>query len=231
MNILVYINAEHGVHKSALEVVTYAKKIGGTVTVVGSGKADEAALASLGKYGAEKVLNVTGEKLKNFINQAYASVISDAANQQNADIVPGFFPVNRRDYRRIAYILSASPQKRQSGDDANIFAILQAGVGCLHMRQCRPPIPTRITTTGKWQHANNALTLTDALQHLGRCIVQRRRRDGTKMPSRTWKPFLATSSYKSRDKAEPPLTSPTQSSHTLLRHAPSAHPGITSATR
>jgi electron transfer flavoprotein alpha subunit len=56
MNILVYINAEHGVHKSALEVVTYAKKIGGTITVVGSGKADEAALASLGEYGAEKVL-------------------------------------------------------------------------------------------------------------------------------------------------------------------------------
>lgn len=56
MNILVYINAENGVNKSALEVVTYAKKIGGTVTVVGSGKADEAALASLGEYGAQKVL-------------------------------------------------------------------------------------------------------------------------------------------------------------------------------
>jgi len=56
MNILVYINAENGVAKSALEVVTYAKKIGGTVTVVSSGKADESVLASLGEYGAEKVL-------------------------------------------------------------------------------------------------------------------------------------------------------------------------------
>jgi electron transfer flavoprotein alpha subunit len=56
MNILVYINAENGVHKTALEVVTYAKKIGGTITVVGSGKANESELASLGEYGAAKVL-------------------------------------------------------------------------------------------------------------------------------------------------------------------------------
>ena len=41
----------------------------------------------LGKYGAEKVLNVSNEKLKNFVNQAYASVIAEAAKKQGADIV------------------------------------------------------------------------------------------------------------------------------------------------
>ena len=56
MNILVYINAENGVAKSALEAVTYASKIGGSVTVVSSGKADESVLATLGEYGAQKVL-------------------------------------------------------------------------------------------------------------------------------------------------------------------------------
>ena len=56
MNSLVYINATNGVAKSALETVTYAKKMGGTVTVVATGTADESALASLGEYGAAKVL-------------------------------------------------------------------------------------------------------------------------------------------------------------------------------
>lgn len=56
MSTLVYINGNHGIGKAALEVVTYAKKLGNEVTVVASGSADDAALGSLGEYGASKVL-------------------------------------------------------------------------------------------------------------------------------------------------------------------------------
>ncbi len=56
MSTLVYINSNNGIGKAALEVVTYAKKLGNEVTVVASGSADDAALGSLGEYGASKVL-------------------------------------------------------------------------------------------------------------------------------------------------------------------------------
>lgn len=56
MSTLVYINSSNGIGKSALEVVTYAKKLGSAVTVVTNGGASSDALASLGEYGASKVL-------------------------------------------------------------------------------------------------------------------------------------------------------------------------------
>jgi electron transfer flavoprotein alpha subunit len=56
MNILVYINAGDHLAKSALEAVTYASKIGGSITVVATGNVDDSTFASLGEYGAQKVL-------------------------------------------------------------------------------------------------------------------------------------------------------------------------------
>jgi electron transfer flavoprotein alpha subunit len=56
MSTLVYINSSNGIGKAALEVVSYAKKLGSDVNVVASGNGDEAALASLGEYGASKVM-------------------------------------------------------------------------------------------------------------------------------------------------------------------------------
>jgi electron transfer flavoprotein alpha subunit len=56
MSVLVYINSNNGLHKSAFEAVTYGKKLGTDVTVITSGNADAAALANLGNYGATKVL-------------------------------------------------------------------------------------------------------------------------------------------------------------------------------
>lgn len=56
MSTLVYINSSNGIGKAALEVVSYAKKLGGDVTVVASGNGDADALASLGEYGASKVI-------------------------------------------------------------------------------------------------------------------------------------------------------------------------------
>lgn len=56
MSTLVYINAANNVNKAAQEVVSYAAKIGGSVTVVSSGNASDADLATLGAFGASKVL-------------------------------------------------------------------------------------------------------------------------------------------------------------------------------
>jgi electron transfer flavoprotein alpha subunit len=92
MSVLIYAeNAEGKFKKSTFEAVSYAKAIAaqnntGLIAIsIGDVANDE--LAALGKYGAEKVLNVTNDKLKNFLNQAYASVIAEAAKANGADII------------------------------------------------------------------------------------------------------------------------------------------------
>jgi electron transfer flavoprotein alpha subunit len=92
MSVLVYTeNAGGKFKKSVFETVSYARAIAdqnnSSLIAISIGEVDAAELASLGKYGVEKVLNVSNEKLKNFINQAYASVIAGAAKKENADIV------------------------------------------------------------------------------------------------------------------------------------------------
>ena len=54
--ILVYSNTDNGLSKASKEVVTYAKKLGDSVTVVTNGSASSDALAELGQYGGSKVL-------------------------------------------------------------------------------------------------------------------------------------------------------------------------------
>lgn len=54
--ILVYSNTDNGLSKASKEVVTYAMKLGDSVTVVTNGNASSDALAELGQYGASKVL-------------------------------------------------------------------------------------------------------------------------------------------------------------------------------
>ncbi len=56
MSTLVYVNSNNGLAKNALEAVTYGKKFDGDVTVVTTGGADASTLATLGEYGAKKVL-------------------------------------------------------------------------------------------------------------------------------------------------------------------------------
>jgi electron transfer flavoprotein alpha subunit len=56
MKNLVYINGNGHLSKAAFEVVTYAKKLGGEVTVLASGKMESSLLASLGAYGATEVV-------------------------------------------------------------------------------------------------------------------------------------------------------------------------------
>jgi electron transfer flavoprotein alpha subunit len=54
--ILVYTNTDNGLSKASKEVVTYAKKLGDSVTVVTNGNTSNDILAELGQYGASKVL-------------------------------------------------------------------------------------------------------------------------------------------------------------------------------
>jgi electron transfer flavoprotein alpha subunit len=92
MPVLIYAeNAGGKFKKSIFEAVSYARAIADKVNTnlvaisIGDVKTDQ--LSTLGKYGADKVLNVSNDKLKNFVNQAYASVIAAAASKENADIV------------------------------------------------------------------------------------------------------------------------------------------------
>ena len=54
--VLVYVNSVNGLSKAAFETVTYGKKLGDQVVVITNGNASSDALASLGEYGASKVI-------------------------------------------------------------------------------------------------------------------------------------------------------------------------------
>ena len=72
MPVLIYTeNVDGKFKKSTFEAVSYARAIADqtntSLTAISIGEVSADQLASLGKYGADKVLNVSGEKLKNFI--------------------------------------------------------------------------------------------------------------------------------------------------------------------
>lgn len=92
MSVLVYVeNAEGKFKKSTFEVVSYAAAIAAqlntTLSAISIGNVGRDELSNLGKFGARKVLNVSNEKLKSFVNQAYASVIAEAAQKEGASVV------------------------------------------------------------------------------------------------------------------------------------------------
>jgi len=92
MSVLVYVEqAEGKFKKSVFEAVSYAKAIADQqsthLTAISIGNVAESELKELGKYGASKVLNVSNDQLKTFVNQAYASVIANAAEKEGAHIV------------------------------------------------------------------------------------------------------------------------------------------------
>jgi electron transfer flavoprotein alpha subunit len=92
MSVLVYVeNADGKFKKSTFEVVSYAAAISELLKTeliaISIGNVNQDDLSTLGKFGAIKVLNVSTEKLKTFVNQAYASVIADAAIKEEASVV------------------------------------------------------------------------------------------------------------------------------------------------
>lgn len=85
MSVLVYINSNNGLQKAALEVVTYGKKLDGNVTVITSGSADAGLLATLGKYGASKVL--VDRSLSGDDDQQLTRLIASAASSTGATTI------------------------------------------------------------------------------------------------------------------------------------------------
>jgi len=81
MSVLIYTeNAEGKFKKSTFEAVSYARAIADqnstNLVAISIGGVSKDELTALGKYGAEKVLNVSNAKLKNFINQVFRSWFS-----------------------------------------------------------------------------------------------------------------------------------------------------------
>jgi electron transfer flavoprotein alpha subunit len=82
MRNLVYINGNSHLGKAAFEVVTYAKKLGGTVTVLATGNMSDDLLAKLGSYGANEVV-VNRGITSNDDQQIAAWIASKAAGADN----------------------------------------------------------------------------------------------------------------------------------------------------
>ena len=89
MSVLVYTESEKGNYKkSAFEVASYAKEVAdqmGTEVTAIAFHAD--AIDTLEKYGVSKVLNVTDPAFQTFNARAYAAVLAEAANSENASVI------------------------------------------------------------------------------------------------------------------------------------------------
>ena len=89
MSILLYAEyAEGKFRKVAFELASYAKKVadslGTTVTAVTVNAGD---VSELSKYGVDKVLKVSNDTLAGFSAKAYADVIKQAAQKENAKLI------------------------------------------------------------------------------------------------------------------------------------------------
>lgn len=89
MSILIYAESAEGKFKKvAFELASYAKKVaeslGTTVTALTINAGDT---SELGKYGVDKVLKISNDKLNNFNAKAYADAIKQAAEKESAKVI------------------------------------------------------------------------------------------------------------------------------------------------
>ena len=89
MSVLVYTESQQGKFKKvALEAASYAKtvaeQLGTTVTAIAI---NASSTSELEKYGVDKVLNVSNTQLEKFNSNAYAAVVQQAAEKENAKVV------------------------------------------------------------------------------------------------------------------------------------------------
>lgn len=88
MATLVFVETSEGkVRKTSLEAVAYAHQMGAGVTAIVLGTISSSELESLGKYGAQKVLHAADSKLDHPVIQVFASVITKAMQDENADVL------------------------------------------------------------------------------------------------------------------------------------------------
>ncbi len=91
-NVLIYTENFDGKFKKAtFEIASYgaeiAKQAGGEAIALSIGNVADDELKLLGNYGVTKVLSVNDDKFVNLENQAYASVIAEAVEKENAGVV------------------------------------------------------------------------------------------------------------------------------------------------
>ncbi|HNP33427.1 MAG TPA: electron transfer flavoprotein subunit alpha/FixB family protein [Flavobacterium sp.] len=89
MSLLIYAESADGKFKKvAFELASYAKKVaeslGTTVTAV---TVNAGNVSDLSKYGVDKVLKVSNDKLTNFNAKAYADIIKQAAQKESAKVI------------------------------------------------------------------------------------------------------------------------------------------------
>lgn len=88
MSVLVYIEAEKGeVKKTSLEAISYGSKFAQSVSVLSTDELSQDVLATLGKYGATKVLHVQNEKLAKRPVAPIATAIAEASQKEGATTV------------------------------------------------------------------------------------------------------------------------------------------------
>ncbi|HEY5919086.1 MAG TPA: electron transfer flavoprotein subunit alpha/FixB family protein [Chryseolinea sp.] len=86
MPILVFVESAEGkIKKTSLEAVAYAHAMGGPVTAIALGEVDKNELEGLGKFGAQKVLHASDQRLNEGIIQVYAAVLEKALSEEGAD--------------------------------------------------------------------------------------------------------------------------------------------------
>ena len=89
MSLLIYAESADGKFKKvAFELASYAKKVaeslGTSVTAV---TVNAGNVSDLSKYGVDKVLKVSNDKLANFNAKAYADVVKQAAQKEGAKVI------------------------------------------------------------------------------------------------------------------------------------------------
>ena len=88
MTVLVYIDHKNGqVKKAAGEAINYANKCGDNVVALILGAADASLLASLGNYGASRVMHDANAELNTLDSQLYTQAITQAAAACGASVV------------------------------------------------------------------------------------------------------------------------------------------------
>ncbi|MEN9523233.1 MAG: hypothetical protein RL065_1610, partial [Bacteroidota bacterium] len=92
MSVLIFAESNNGkFKKSTLEAVCYGKQVasqlGTDCIALADASLDAAELASLGKYGATKVVTVKHDNLHHLDAKAYSYVIAETAKKVNASVV------------------------------------------------------------------------------------------------------------------------------------------------
>jgi electron transfer flavoprotein alpha subunit len=88
MPILVFVESAEGkIKKTSIEAVSYAYAMGGAVTAIALGAVEKSALENLGRFGAQKILHASDDKLNQGVIQAYTSVLAQAMEDEHADIL------------------------------------------------------------------------------------------------------------------------------------------------